>query len=427
MKVSLIVPKWPAGSLWGHMYFRFPYLALTTLAALTDDTWDIEIIDENVQDIDYSRLPDLAAISIMTPLAKRGYQIADRFREKGVPVVVGGIHPTMMRDEAKEHADAVVLGEAEGTWPSLLSDFRNDALKPFYRPAGFCGLEKLSIPRRDLLNRKPYFFVNTVQTTRGCPFDCEFCSVTSFYGRTYRFRPVADIIDEIGRLEKGYIFFVDDNIVGNPAHAKELFRALIPLNIRWFSQASLSVVKDRELLTLARKSGCRGLFIGFESLSQESLKAMGKSVNRVAEYQDSIKKIHDQGIGIQGSFIFGADDDDESVFSDVLRFVEKTHIDAVMFSVLTPFPGTRIYETLLKEGRIIDTNWEHYDMNHVVFQPKRMTAQRLQQGLDWAYERVYGYRSIVKRLFPFKRNPLFFAVQNYGFRDAWKKTRKGHS
>jgi len=426
MNLTLIVPRWPAGSLWGHISFRFPYLALTTLAALTDDTWNVEIIDENVDNIDYGHLPDLAAISIMTPLAPRGYEIADRFRKAGVPVVLGGIHPTMMKDEAKQHADAVLLGEAEETWPQMLTDFRQGSLQSFYGPAGFCSLNKLAIPRRDLLNRKAYFFVNSVQTTRGCPFDCEFCSVTSFYGRTYRFRPVADIIDEIGHMEKGYIFFVDDNIVGNPAHAKELFRALIPLKIRWFSQASLSVVQDRELLSLAHKSGCKGLFIGFESLSQESLKAMGKSVNRVAEYGEAIKQIHDQGIGIQGSFIFGTDGDDELVFSDVLRFVEKTHIEAVMFSVLTPFPGTRIYETLTREGRIMDTNWEHYDMNHVVFEPKRMTAQRLQQGFDWAYDQIYGYRSIATRLFPFTRNALFFAVQNYGFRDAWKKTRTSH-
>ncbi len=422
MKLLIVAPKWPEDSLWGQIYFRFPYLALTILAALTGEEWKISIIDENVDAIDFSDLPDLVAISIMTPLAKRGYEIADAFRGKGVSVVLGGIHPTMMKDEAKTHADSVVMGEAEETWPLVLSDFKRGNLQPFYESANFCSLDKLAVPKRNLLNRKGYFFTNTVQTTRGCPFDCVFCSVTSFYGRTYRVRPVENVISEIGQMEKGFLFFVDDNIVGKPSYAKELFGALIPLKIKWFSQASLSVVKDRELLNLAQRSGCKGLFIGFESLSQENLRAMGKSTNRVSEYKDAIRMLHDHGIGIQGSFIFGMDHDDSSVFSDVIRFIEKTHLEAVLFSVLTPFPGTRIYETLQRENRIIDRGWEKYDMNHVVFRPKKMTPEELQEGFNWAYRRLYGHRSILTRLFPFNRNSLFYGVQNYGFRQAWKKT-----
>lgn len=422
MKLLIVAPKWPEDSLWGQIYFRFPYLALTILAALTGEEWKISIIDENVDAIDFSDLPDLVAISIMTPLAKRGYEIADAFRGKGVSVVLGGIHPTMMKDEAKTHADSVVMGEAEETWPLVLSDFKRGNLQPFYESANFCSLDKLAVPKRNLLNRKGYFFTNTVQTTRGCPFDCVFCSVTSFYGRTYRVRPVENVISEIGQMEKGFLFFVDDNIVGKPSYAKKLFGALIPLKIKWFSQASLSVVKDRELLNLAQRSGCKGLFIGFESLSQENLRAMGKSTNRVSEYKDAIRMLHDHGIGIQGSFIFGMDQDDSSVFSDVIRFIEKTHLEAVLFSVLTPFPGTRIYETLQRENRIIDTDWEKYDMNHVVFRPKKMTPEKLQEGFNWAYRRLYGHRSILTRLFPFNRNSLFYGIQNYGFRQAWKKT-----
>ncbi len=422
MKLLIVAPKWPEDSLWGQIYFRFPYLALTILAALTGEEWKISIIDENVDAIDFSDLPDLVAISIMTPLAKRGYEIADAFRGKGVSVVLGGIHPTMMKDEAKTHADSVVMGEAEETWPLVLSDFKRGNLQPFYESANFCSLDKLAVPKRNLLNRKGYFFTNTVQTTRGCPFDCVFCSVTSFYGRTYRVRPVENVISEIGQMEKGFLFFVDDNIVGKPSYAKELFGALIPLKIKWFSQASLSVVKDRELLNLAQRSGCKGLFIGFESLSQENLRAMGKSTNRVSKYKDAIRMLHDHGIGIQGSFIFGMDHDDSSVFSDVIRFIEKTHLEAVLFSVLTPFPGTRIYETLQRENRIIDTDWEKYDMNHVVFRPKKMTPEELQEGFNWAYRRLYGHRSILTRLFPFNRNSLFYGIQNYGFRQAWKKT-----
>jgi len=424
MKLVLIAPKWPENSLWGQIYFRFPYLALTNLAALAGEDWEISILDENVEPIDFSAVPDLVAISIMTPLAKRGYEIADAFRKKGVPVVLGGIHPTMMSTEAKTHANAVVLGEAEEIWPQLLDDFKRGNLKSFYKHEKVCNLNGLPIPKRDLLNRKAYFFVNTIQTTRGCPFNCDFCSVTTFFGQSYRTRPVEEVIHEIDQMESGFLFFVDDNIAGSPMYAKKLFRALIPLNIKWFSQASLGIVKDRELLDLARRSGCKGLFIGFESLSQESLKAMGKSINRVDKYKEAIKRVHDYGIGIQGSFIFGTDYDDTSVFSDVLRFIERTRLEAVIFSILTPFPGTRVYKTMLQENRILHTDWEKYDMNHVVYKPKKITPRQLQEGFNWAYKKLYGYRSILKRLFPFSRNGLFFSIQNYGFRKAWKKTFK---
>jgi radical SAM superfamily enzyme YgiQ (UPF0313 family) len=422
MKLILIVPGWPPGSLWSGISFRFPYLAIAQLGALTDADWQITLIDENVTSIDFKMLPDLVGISIMTPLAKRGYEIADCFREKGIPVVLGGVHPTMMREEAKAHADAVVVGEAESVWPTVLSDFRNERLKPFYQSTGFCALEGLPIPRRDLFEKKTYFFTNTLQTTRGCPFNCNFCSVTSFYGRTYRSRPVAEIIDELSHVERGFVFFVDDNITGNRRFAEELFNALIPLKIRWFSQASLDISNDKKLLDLAERSGCKGLFVGFESLSQETLKALGKSPNRVGEYKEAIEILHDHGIGIQGSFIFGADKDDLSVFSDVLRFIEKSRLEAALFSVLTPFPGTRLRDTLIREKRILHSEWEKYDMNHVVFEPKRMTVRELQDGLHWAYRKLYGYGSILKRLFPFMRNGLFFGIQNYGFRQAWMNT-----
>ena len=423
MKLFLIAPKWPPNSLWGQIFFRFPFLSLTMLAGMTDASWEVTLIDENVQTIDFDDLPDLVGISMITPLAPRGYAIAAEYRKRKVPVILGGIHPTMMPAEAAEHADVVVTGEAEPIWPQVLEDFKAAKLKSRYAAHDFHPLTDLGTPRRDLLNRKGYFFINTIQTTRGCPFDCEFCSVTAFYGRTYRTRPVAEIIREVEQMDGSHIFFVDDNIVGKPTYAKELFQALKPLKKQWFSQASLSIVKDRQLLQLARESGCGGLFVGFESLSQETLKAYGKSVNRSAKYRDAVKQIHDHGIGIQGSFIFGADQDDTAVFSDVLRFVEKTHIEAAIFSVLTPFPGTEIFTTLKQAKRILHTNWELYDMNHVVFKPRRMSVVQLQDGLDWAYKRLYGYPSILKRLFPFKRGPVFFGVQNIGFKRAWAKAK----
>ncbi|MBW2348516.1 MAG: cobalamin-dependent protein, partial [Deltaproteobacteria bacterium] len=223
MRLLLVAPAWPRESLWGQIVFRFPYLSLTTLAALTGDEWEVRLTDENVESIDFADHPDLVGISVMTPLARRAYEIADRFRSEGVPVVLGGIHPTMMEEEARAHADVVVTGEAEAVWATLLEDFRAGRLKPLYRARDFVSMERFPVPRRELLKKKAYFFTNTIQTSRGCPFDCDFCSVTSFYGRTYRVRPVEDVVEEIEQMGGGFLFFVDDNIAGKPRYAKDLF------------------------------------------------------------------------------------------------------------------------------------------------------------------------------------------------------------
>ena len=424
MHINLIVPRWPDGSLWSKVVFRFPYLALTTLAALTPGDVTVRLIDENVEDLDWQALPDLVGISLMTPLAPRGYEIAAAYRQRGVPVVLGGIHATMMPEEAANHADAVVVGEAELLWPQVVADAIEGKLQPLYRASSYPPLAHLPIPRRELLLRQAYFFVNTVQTTRGCPFDCEFCSVTQFFGNTYRLRPIDEVEREIQNLEGRFVFFVDDNIIGDGNYARELFQRLAPYRLKWASQASITIAKDAELLNLARRSGCMGLFIGFESLSQQTLQAMGKSFNRVNAYRDRIKRIHDHGIGIQGSFIFGNDGDTPAVFEHTVRFTTENRLDAALFSILTPFPGTRLYHKMRSEGRILSQDWSRYDMNHVVFQPHGMSPQQLQQGFDWAYRRLYSWSSITRRLFGMRRNLQLFGPQNIGFRRAWQQTAK---
>ena len=424
MDLTLIMPRWPANSLWGKVVFRFPYLALTTLAALTPRDVRVRLIDENVEAVNLKEKPDLVGISLMTPLAPRGYEIADAYRKRGVPVVLGGIHASMMPEEASAHADAVLVGEAEALWPRALEDACRSQLQPLYRSEGHSPLENLPLPRRELLKRKAYFFVNTVQTTRGCPFDCAFCSVTQFYGHTYRLRPVEEVAREVRNLEGRFVFFVDDNIVGSGAYAKALFRRLIPYRLKWASQSSITIARDQELLRLARQSGCMGLFIGFESLSQNTLKDMGKSFNRVQSYREMINRIHSHGIGIQGSFIFGNDGDTPSVFAEVVHFTEQARLDAALFSILTPFPGTRLYRKMRAEGRIVTDDWARYDMNHVVFRPRGMRVEQLQQGFNWAYSRLYSWRSIVKRLLGVRRSLQLFGPQNVGFRRAWLEILK---
>jgi radical SAM superfamily enzyme YgiQ (UPF0313 family) len=406
------------------MFFKFPILALTTLASLTPEDWEISIRDENVEEIDFEDPADLVAISAMTPLAPRAYELADRFRRAGSKVLLGGFHPTFLPEEALQHADAVGVGEAEGYWPKLLADFQNGRLQQIYRCASRPSRWGWPIPRRDLIKGKPYFFMNTLQTTRGCPFSCEFCAVTAFYGHTYRSRPLDEVEAEIRTLEGGlnYLLFVDDNIVGNRNYAMELFTRLIPYRKRWVSHATLNLARDHKLLGLCAKSGCRGLFIGFESLSEANLKEIGKSVNKVAEYEEAVKRLHDVGIGIEGSFVVGYDEDEASVFPRLVEFVKRVKLDGGHLFIRTPFPGTRLHAKLDREGRICERDWSKYDLSHVVFHPKKISPEALQEGFHAAYREIYSYPSMISRLLlpPGKRVQVF-GPMNWGIRQACRK------
>ena len=429
MKIKIIGPRWPETSLWRYFYFRFPYLSLTTLAALTPEGIEVTIEDENAQEIDFQDRPDLVGISILTPLANRGYAIADRFRALSVPVVMGGFHATWMSEEAGAHADAVVLGEAERIWPRVIEDFKRGALQKFYRQEGWPELKDLPIPRRDLLKKGAYFFTNTMQISRGCPFRCDFCSVSAFFGHTCRMRPLSEVKREVELLleRTDFIFFVDDNIIGNRPYARDLFSLLKEYRIKWVSHASIDIAEDEALLKLAAESGCHGLFIGFESLSPEILRSHHKGVHRADQYRQLIRKIHDQGIGIEGSFIFGSDEDEPTVFHRVVDFCEATKIDATVFAILTPFPGTRIYEQLSRENRILSRDWDLYDMDHVVFQPRKMKVEELQEGHAWANHRFYSYPSMLKRFFPLRRSHQIFLPSNWAMRRAWRALRRRES
>jgi radical SAM superfamily enzyme YgiQ (UPF0313 family) len=306
----------------------------------------------------------------------------------------------------------------------VVADFIKGELKKYYLTDRRAPLASMALPRRDLLRRGAYLFQNTLQTTRGCPNDCDFCSVTTFYGNTYRFRPVAEVLQEIEALKGNLLFFVDDNIIGSRAYAQELFEGLKPLKKRWVSQATLNISREEKLLTLARDSGCLGLFVGFESLSQEILNGLGKPFYRVAQYEAAIRRLHDYGIGIQGSFIFGNDNDPPDVFSRVVRFCNRNRLEAVLFSLLTPFPGTRIFHQLLKENRILHFDWEKYDMNHVVFRPRGMEPEALEKGFFEAYKQVYSGASLMKRLFKSGKSLFLFGPMNLSMRRAWKRIRR---
>lgn len=379
-------------------YVPFPQASLPLIAALTPTHHEVRILDERVEDIDFNEPYDLVGITVMSATAIRAYHIADEFRRRGVKVVLGGIHPTALPQEAKEHADSVVVGEAEGLWEKLLEDYERGELKPFYQRKDFPSLSGLPHSRLDLLRGK-YLLKHVFQTTRGCPHACGFCSVSTFMGRKYRHRPVEEVIEEIRQYPVRMIGFLDDNIVGNPAYSKELFQSLIPLRRKWVSQGTLRMAEDEKLLQLASQSGCIALFVGFESVNEENLRDMHKSFHRVDQYRKLIERFHKYGIMVIGSFVFGFDEDDVSVFRRTLQFIEDTKVDFAQFSILTPLPGTEVFDKLKAQGRIFSFDWSKYDFAHVVYQPAKMTPKELQEGYNFVFQKFYSLPRIARRLF----------------------------
>jgi len=410
MKIELIAPTWiekvQVKRAKREKVFKIPPLGLLNVAAVTPPDIKVSLTDENVDSIDFDKDVDLVGISTMTSAAPRAYEIARQFRKRGVPVVLGGPHVSALPEEGLQHADAVVVGEAEGVWERLIDDFIHggkDSLKKIYKNDTLPDLSKIPFPRWDILKKERYVVNKVLHLTRGCPYNCSFCSVTQLFGRKIRSRPVDKVVDfikeNIGKGLSGRFFvFLDDNIMGNRKYAKELFHALIPLKIIWMSQSSINAAYDEELLDLAAKSGCKALFVGIETISEGALKEVGKTQNRVEFYEEAIKRFHRHGIFIHGAFIFGMDDHDKSIFKTTVDFVNKVKLDGVQYSILTPLPGTRFHKQMEKEGRIIDRDWSNYDCGHVVFRPKKMTPAELDRGMAWAYVKSLSLSSIFRRI-----------------------------
>jgi len=380
-----------------------PNLALPILAALSPPDVHISFTDDLLTPIHLEKglkETDLVGITVMTKTALRAYRIADAYRKRGIPVVLGGIHPTALPEEAKGHADAVVIGEAERIWPQLIEDVRAGHLKEYYQQEGFIDPAEIPIPRREILPRKGYFPLDVVQVSRGCPFRCEFCSVRKFFGDTYRFRSVRDIVEEVKSLPHRLIMFNDDNIIGNPSFSKELLNALIPLNKKWIGQASLAGLREVENIELLKKSGCIGLLIGFESLSKSNLIQSQKYQNDPSEYREIVDILHRSGINIWGSFIFGFDEDQPSIFEETVTFTIQTKIFSVVFALLTPYPETALYQRLKKENRLVQDEWwllERPEESAPHFVPERMSGEALREGWKKAWKEFYSLPSILKR------------------------------
>ncbi|MFA5389266.1 MAG: radical SAM protein [Candidatus Omnitrophota bacterium] len=371
---------------------------LLIIAALLPKNTDIKLIDENIDPIDYNENFDLVAVATpTTQQANRAYKIADNFKEKGIKVIIGGIHATVLPKEAKAHADSVIIGEVESVWADFMKDFLNNNIKPFYSSKEQFDLKKSPMPRYDLVAPENYKMV-WVQASRGCPYDCEFCVASKIYGFKFRHKTISMVIEELKTIKRIWkdgvkIGFSDDNLFVDRKYADKLIKAMAHLNIRWFAQCDISVGAETEFLSLLRKSGCELLFIGIESANKNSLNEINK--NRVkahffGKYKKYIKNIQSQGIGVMGAFVIGLDGDDLSIFDKTIDFIVANKIYASQITTLTPLPGTRLRDRLLEENRILSTSWDNYTFGDVNFLPKKMTPVQLQKGLVKIYQKIYS-------------------------------------
>ena len=375
-----------------------PNLVLQQLAAATPDKYKIKLLDDSIDPPDYNADVDIVGISSLTAAAPRAYELADEFRKHGKTVVLGGFHPAGMPDEAKKHADSVVVGEAENSWPELLKDYEKGRLKEFYKAKSPINPSDIPEPKREIIKYKTLFY--PVVTSRGCPFNCAFCTITHFYGKVYRPRPIENIIKEIKNIPRKFLIFIHDaSLTIDSDYAKALFKALKPYKKKFYTWGSIPVVyKDEELIKLSSEAGCVAWCFGFESICQESIRKDANKGYLVETYRDLVNKIHINGMNVYGSFVFGFDHDTPYIFDDTLETVYDYGIDGGEFDVLTPFPITRLFKKFQKEGRILTYDWSKYDLHHVVFQPKNMTPEELFNGVKRISREFYSPSNTIKRM-----------------------------
>ena len=421
LRIALISPKGPLyrhrGGIFGRS-LRYMPLTLPTLAALVPGDLDAEIIcvDEGIADVDLNLAADLIGMTVITGTATRAYELAAHFRGRGIPVVLGGPHVTLVPEDAQPHADSIVVGYAEQEWPRLLSDFVRGGLRPRYTQSPQLDLAAAPLPDRTVLPHSKYLTSNVFEATRGCVHNCSFCVVPAAWGRQPLQKPVDAVVEDIRRQKARRAIFVDLNLIADKQYAARLFEALIPLQIQWYGLATTLLCDDLPLLDLVARSGCRGLLMGLESMSTVSLRQNQKAFNAPDKYVDVVARLHERRIALQACFVFGFDGDEPDVFLKTARFAVEAGIDLPRFAIVTPFPGTTLYNDLQSESRILTNNWELYDGQHVVFQPARMSIDELQRGNEAAWKHAYSFRSIARRLRQTAAPLHVAALTNLGYR-----------
>ena len=399
-----------------HKNLHIPQLSLPILAGLTPPGHEIEIVEEPWDKINFNEKYDLVGITTMTATAPRAYEISTMFRARGIKTILGGIHPTALPDESIKYADSVVIGEAENIWDSVIKDAQKNDLRRFYK-SEFPLLENSVMPRRDLIKRRAgAIALAPVETTRGCPYNCNFCSVTTFFGSRPRHKPIKEIIKDISTIKEKNLIFLDDNITGDKQYARGLFKELKYMGKKWVGQSSINIVKDRELLKLASESGCCSFFVGLESVSTKGIKRYQKNLKSKKEIKEAIKMFLDVGILIYASLIFGFDNDDQSIFKETVEFLIESRVAFTQLVLLTPYPGTKTFNDLQKEGRILSYDWSKYNNLKLVFKPLGMTADQLLEGFYWARHKFDSFPSMIKRFWANRSHPILYASLNLGNR-----------
>jgi len=425
MKIILISPVFQQDKA-TQKQLVLPSLSLHVLAGLTPEEHEVKIVEEVLGIANCDENCDLVGISCFTSNIRRGYELADKFRLRGIPVVMGGIHPTVLPEEALQHADAVVLGEAENVWQDLLEDLKKGKLKKLYR-GNYPDLKKHVTLRTRNRKSSHAYGVIPAETSRGCPYTCDFCSVPVHYGRKQRHKPVENVIHDLIEADARKVFFVDDNIMGDPNYSRELMTQLIPLKIKWVSQSTLKVIqKNPDLLILAKKSGCQGLYFGLETISDTSIRILKKNIREKQMISDTLEKVRDSGLFIYTSIIFGFDEDTESVFDESLEFFYKNKIASSSFTHLTPYPGTELFAQLQKNNRIISTNWDDYNhiWGRVVYKPVNFSPEKLyEETLRVKLESV-RLGNVMGRFSANWRHPFYYLMLNYGLNYEAKMIKK---
>ena len=423
MKVKMILPALAEAEspFWRPIkYSLFPPLGLATLAAYLDPDDDIDLQDQHVEKLQLDDDPDLVIIQVYITNAYRAYQIADQYRSRGAYVLLGGLHVTSLPEEAAPHADTIFLGPGEETFPEFLRDFKNKRPKKRYF-SSVRSLDKIPPIRRDLIKRNRYLVPNSIVVTRGCPHHCDFCYKDAFFegGKTFYTQRVDDALAEIDRLPGSHLYFLDDHLLGNAKFAEGLFEGMVGMHRVFQGAATIDSILRGDLIEKAAKAGLRSLFVGFETFSPANLRQSNKKQNLEKDYIKAVNRLHSLGIMINGSFVFGLDEDDQDVFKRTVEWGVKNSITTSTYHILTPYPGTNLFKSMESQGRILTRNWDMYDTRNVVYKTTHLTADQLKEGYDWAYREFYSWSNIVKA--SMNHETVKHKLKHFCYAGGWKK------